>query len=200
MKKIFLLFILTITMINSQINVPEGNRIIMDGIISPGEWEDALELKFQGNHVLNASIKLKQDSKNLLILYIIENFADSTLVFPEIFVNSENDKSEKWESDDLWFHVSAQDCFFAGARENYSGCKVNSEKWSAVPNYPFGNNWQRIEKIEISIPLTLMNVKTDKEFGICFSLMIFPADKRFNIPSGAHEDKPASWGRYIIKD
>lgn len=200
MKKHFILLIFSFSIIYAQIIIPFGTTVNIDGFISQNEWDDAKEFDFSKNEFLTASVKIKHDSKNLYLLYLMDNFKDKILSFPEIFIDPENNGGTKWDYDDHWFHVSAQDCYALGKRDYYKDCIVEAKNWTAVPNYPFGDNFKFINAIEIVIPFRFAGLTQNKEFGICFSLSVNPGDVRLNIPETATEDIPSGWGKFIIKD
>jgi len=199
MKKILLLLLIIVSISNAQIVIPKGAGVAIDGKVEKGEWDDAREFVFTNPEIAKCKVLLKHDGKNLLLLYIMKEFKDSTIVLPEFFIDSQNNKGDKWQADDYWFHVSAQDCYSIGKREDYSKCKVEGDQWHAVPNYPFGNNWKRIEEIEISVPFEFTNIKPGAVFGLCLSVAIYPKELRKNIPADASEDKPVTWPRMIIE-
>ncbi len=195
---IFLIFFVSALMYG-QIKIRQGIPVKTDGVIETGEWKDAAEFRFEKAGNIICSFKLKQSVESLNILYEMKCFKDSTIIMPEIFIDTKNDGGEKWNDNDAWFHVSAQDCFAMGKREDYTGCKVEGAGWSAVPNYPFGNNWKRIEAIEIIIPFKKINIKKGSVIGICFSAGIFPGDLRLIYPKGASENIPSTWEKFIVE-
>ncbi len=198
MKKILLLLLLAGSISYAQHIIQKGNSVNVDGKVEKGEWDDAKEYVFTNPEIAKCRVLLKHDGNNLLMLYLMKEFKDSIIVLPEFFIDSKNNKGVKWENDDYWFHVSAQDCYSIGKREDYSKCKVEGEQWHAVPNYPFGNNWKRIEEIEISVSFEFANLKPGTEFGLCLSVAIYPENIRKNIPAAASEDKPLTWPGMII--
>lgn len=199
MKIIFALLMLAAVSVSGQEKIMKGTPVKIDGVIEPGEWKDAAAFTFRQSGDIKCSFKVKHDGGSINVLYEMKDFKDSTILLPEIFIDTGNNGGEKWNEDDAWFHVSAQDCFAMGKREDYSGCKVEGEGWSAVPNYPFGRNWKRIEAIEITIPFEKISVKKGSVIGVCFSIAIFPGDIRINFPKDSSEDIPSTWGRFIIE-
>lgn len=176
-----------------QNKVQIGKSIIFDGIVENNEWDDALIFTFKQNEFLNAQAFIKHDNQNLLILYLYNNQKDSTYYLPEFFIDTKLNKSKTWKEDDYWFHVSAQDCYSIGKREDYSKCSTDDQIWKAKPNYPFGNEFKKIDAFEISVPFRLLNIKSGQRFGICFSIAIYPEEMRINYPNNSHEDIPETW-------
>jgi len=175
------------------------NSVVVNGKVEENEWKNAKEYKFESNEIVEAKVLIKQDKHNLYMAFLVKAFKDSTYIFPEFFIDTQNDKSEKWNEDDYWFHISAQDCHSIGKREDYSNCSVNDNVWKAVPNYPFGDAHQKIEEFEIFVPLNFLKIKSGDKISICFSLSIYPGKLRINFPTNAHEDIPATWQEITIE-
>lgn len=150
------------------------------------------------NGFVDSKIYIKHDGENLLVAFVFSGIPDSTLVIPEIFIDSKCDQSENWQEDDFWFHVSAQDCYAVGKREDYSNCRPDYLVWRASPNYPLGENYEVFDAIECSVPFALIGIEPGQKIGLCPSLSIHPQNKRFNWPITAHEDKPSSWATFKI--
>lgn len=184
---------------NSQNVINQGQRVYIDGIIEPDEWLDATTYTLKESEFVKTKVLLKHDGKNLLLAFLNNNIKDTTFVMPEVFIDSKLNKGEQWQSDDFWFHVSAQDCHAVGKREDYSNCRPDYTLWRASPNSPFGKAYEPMKVTEIAIPLNLINVTKNNSFGMCISLSLFPSETRINYPENAHEDVPASWDEYTIE-
>ena len=177
----------------AQTSIPVGGSIKVDGVIEPKEWNDAASFAFAKSDIVTAKVFAKHDGAHLLLAYIYENPKDSTYILPEFFIDTKFTKGKIWGQDDFWFHVSAQDCFAIGKREDYSLCSRDDAPWKAVPNYPYGNAYKKIDVFEISIPFELVKVVPGQTVGICFSIAIFPGELRLNHPQSSHEDVPETW-------
>lgn len=182
-----------------QTEIPIGKSITFDGIVENKEWDDAMTLTFEQDEIVTTKVMVKHDDKNLLIAYLYKNPKDNTYIFPEFFIDTKMDKGKIWKEDDYWFHVSAQDCYSTGKREDYSKCSTEDQIWKATPNYPFGNEFKMIDAFEISVPLKLINVKSGQKIGICFSIAIYPGEIRINYPENSNEDKPETWLEFTIE-
>lgn len=175
-----------------QDSVHEGKSVCIDGIIEEKEWNDAVIYALGETPYINSKVLLKHDGKHLFLAYVFENIVDSTLTFPELFIDTKSNEGDAWQDDDYWFHVSAQDCYAVGKREDYSKCRADYTLWRASPNYPFGSAYEKINSFELSIPFDLIHIEFGQTIGICFSVIIYPKDIRINFPSNAHEDKPST--------
>lgn len=182
----------------SQNTIPKGTRIYVDGIYEESEWKDAQSFLFNQSGKINGKVLAKHDGQNLLLAYLMDDFTDSLLIIPEVLIDTKLNKSKTWQMDDFWFHVSAQDCYAKGKREDYSKCRPDYLEWRASPNYPFGNNYEKIKFFEISIPFNLLEIAVGDRIGICFSVAVFPQEVRLNIPNTAQEDSPETWMGFDI--
>jgi len=195
-------FFYTLSLVHTQnpaYIIPQGSDIKFDGIIGSDEWLDAVEMTFPNQNNIGAKVFMKHHNDNLLIAYTFSERTDSIYVFPEIFIDTQLDKSSNWEEDDFWFHVSAQDCYSVGKREDYSKCRTDDQIWKAIPNYPFGDEFVILNEFEISIPFDLLKIEPAGNIGICLSIAIYPGDIRINYPEGSHEDIPETWTEFEIK-
>ncbi|HQU74633.1 MAG: hypothetical protein KDI06_09745 [Calditrichaeota bacterium] len=179
--------------------IAQGSPVEIDGIISINEWQDAPSYRFEQNDFAQATVFVKHDGKNLLLRFSYQNPQDSTMICPEFFIDTRRNKGQAWAEDDYWFHVSAQDCYAIGKREDYSRCEVSAKDWSAYPNYPLGNQYRKIEEFEVAVPLEFLNLKVGQKIGLCFSLSIYPGEHRLNFPEGAYEDIPESWMELTLR-
>jgi hypothetical protein len=204
-KIIFLIFILfPFINIGHPVNnnptvIKAGKSIVIDGTIGKDEWEDAITFSLKQNEFADVKVMVKHDGKNLLLAYVNDIKKDSMYLLPEFFIDTQHDQAQKWEADDYWFHVSAQDCYSIGKREDYTHCSVDGEGWKAVPNYPFGNSFRKIEAFEIMVPFEFLRIKPGQRIGLCLSLAIYPGEYRINYPESSKEDIPATWMKVIIK-
>lgn len=188
----------THSLLLGQDSIHSGTNVCIDGILEPGEWNDAAKFVMIQTPYVNSHVLLKHNNTHFLLAYVFENITDSTITFPELFIDTKLNKGDAWQNDDYWFHVSAQDCYSIGKREDYSKCRTDYTVWRASPNYPFGSAYEKINAIELSIPFDLIHIKVGQTIGLCMSVSIFPKDIRINFPPSAHEDKPSTWMAFGI--
>ena len=197
MKKsiyLFLVFFSTVVEIFSQTNlqIPLAVKVpVIDGKVTTNEWNDAIVAKIilDGNEVVEVSIK--RDNEALYFLY--KGSLGNKFLFPEVCFDVNNNGSSKWEEDDLWFHVSATDCFSKGKYSGYENCKLVQPDWQGVPNFEQGKPGPN--EIEIKIHYTLATAKT--EMGICFIVTnTFNSWKTW--PQHADRNNPSTWGKLIL--
>lgn len=184
---------------NIQPVIKAGKSIVYDGIPGKEEWADATTFSLKQSKFADVKVLVKHDGKNLLLAYVNDIKKDSIYLLPEFFIDTKYDQGKIWSEDDYWFHVSAQDCYSIGKREDYTHCRVEGEGWKAMPNYPFGDSYKKIESFEIMVPFEFLRIKPGQKIGLCLSLSIYPGEHRINYPESADEDVPSTWMKVTIK-
>ena len=182
---------------NPLLKIHAGQPIVVDGIADKTEWKDAHSLALKIKDVLDLVVLYKHDCQNVYLAYVVKKGATEELWFPELFVDPNNDKTTQWSQDDLWFHVSGTDCEAKGKHSDYSNCKIVQPGWKAVPNYQLSENPPPISEIEISIPISKLNVGLNERFGLMLSLYVVP-EMRTNDPDSGDIDSPETWGEAIL--
>jgi hypothetical protein len=84
----------------------------------------------------------------------------------DLFIDKSNNKSATWDTDDLWLHVSYNDCEAIGNYYVWSSCTPTKPDWLAN-NLPFDGN----DNIEMQINMSKFDLKnTNDTLGFCFSI------------------------------
>ena len=171
------------------IDLNKGTSIVVDGKITPGEWDDAQSVNLQSSGNKIVRILFKNDGENLLFAFL-DNLGSANFRFPEIFLDINNDKSPSWMNDDWWFHVSATNCFNKGAHSVYNTntCKTVQPNWQA-------NNFSVSlpDTVEIKIPFSTVDLDTNiSSIGMAFDVTDTYSAWEF-YPAGADIDAPDSW-------
>jgi len=175
--------------------IPYGTPAVIDGSISNGEWSDADSVQIVINNLKKVTVKIKHDSTSLYLVYL--NHLESSMRFPEILLDINNDKSNGWQNDDWWFHVSATDCESTGMPGNYSNCLVVQQNWEAVPNMASG--LPNTDTIEIKIPFikTGIDLTVHDTIGIAFD--VTNTVNAWNYwPAGANINTPSTWAQAVF--
>jgi len=178
--------------------IPRGAGVTIDGVMQPGEWIDAENVKLGIDGVIDVTVFVKHDGANLLAAYTYSYVGQAGLCFPEIFIDADNSKSPNWQTDDRWFHVSGTDCEARGTYGVYNDCSVVQPDWQAVPNFPMTPNPPPLDTFEISIPFSKLGVGVGSTVGIAFRVERVPSMFGY-WPATATPDSPATWSSAIIK-
>lgn len=188
--------------LTAQTIIPKGKAVHVDGILKDREWDDARELCFETNTQIQARALLKHDGEQLLLAFLMEGTKtrDSLFAIPELLLDTRHNGGEELRDDDYWFHVSAQDCYARGKRDDYSGCRADITSWRASPNLPFqGQGYEAVDSFEISIPLSLVDLSVGQDLGICLSMLLVSPERRLNLPQSADIDVPATWEHFRLE-
>jgi len=184
----------SITTAQTTINFPCGTTPTIDGVLNPNEWNDADTIEINGLNTIQ--VYFKHDDNNLYFAFD-GPLESSNVRFPEIMFDLNNDKTNIWQMDDWWFHVSATDCEYQGQPANYDSCSLVRPNWTAVSNILPGGGIT--DFIEIQIPLStlgldLANIDT---IGIAFNVT-----NTFNVweywPAGADINQPSTWANATV--
>jgi hypothetical protein len=178
--------------------IARGTPINPDGTVTLDEWSDAIIVYVPAAGRESIEISIKHDGENLLFKLELNNPGVSSVLFPEIFIDSDNGRSATWNQDDWWFHISGSDCESKGAPDSYANCMIEQPDWKAVPNYPTDTPGI-INTIEVSIPFSKTGVTPEKEFGLA---LLFTNMSSLNIlwPNNAAKLKPSTWQTVILKN
>ncbi len=193
----FLLFLNSLVHAQSDvICIPYGSSVMIDGIISHQEWQDADSL-FLGTSI-QTKVMYKHDSLNLLVAYV--GHLESSSRIPELIIDINNDKSATWSSDDWWFHVSAQDCDYQGVYANYDSCAYVRPTWTAVENMDFGVPQPPFnDTVEIEIPFSTLHLTLSETDTIGISFLVTNLFSTWtHWPVSANRNNPSTWGSAVF--
>jgi hypothetical protein len=113
--------------------------------------------------------------------------------FPEILVDSRNDRSERWQKGQWWLHASYNLCegdgeFNVYNRDRVFQCAKQKPGWKAN-TFPLKQN----EPMEIRISLKKLNLVPGQRFGLAFDVTDTQSHWDF-WPTTAILESPATWG------
>lgn len=149
------------------ITFPNSTSPQIDGALLAEEWSDAATVDIRIN--TNETVKVYYKASNDTLYFAFTGHLESGNVrFPEICLDTGNDKTDVWDTNDWWFHVSASDCDHHGAPGVYTNCAPQQEDWLGMPNITQGLPWT--DTVEIAIPLTKLNISPEDTFGIAFNV------------------------------
>ncbi len=179
------------------IRIPLGERVNIDGEMNSIEWDDSdsLDINFS-NNTKKVRVYYKHDGYNLLACYK-GDLESANVRFPEILLDIEFDRSNIFQQDDWWFHVSTTDCEYKGRYGHYVNCELERPNWEAVNNIIIGE--PITDLVEISIPFSTinLNINTVDTIGISF-LITNTANAFHHWPNGAHRLYPLTWGKAVF--
>jgi hypothetical protein len=101
-----------------EIHIPRGRAIVVDGVKSAGEWDDASMTQFSVAPGWNVRVFAKHDAQNLYFDFEGVTHAGSRL-FPVILLDPRHTQSPAWQKGQWWLHVSNNLCESNGAPSVY---------------------------------------------------------------------------------
>ncbi len=184
------------------LEIKRGSEIKVDGVLSPGEWDDAGQMKLTVGANWGVTVRYKHDGANLLFAFspVASGAGDAALFrFPELLLDPENKKSDSWQPGQWWLHASANDCEGNGEFNVYRKdgkflCAKEKPGWTA-------NNWPFAETpvIEISVSFSKAGIKPDVKRRIGFALDLTDTRNSWTFwPASAKIENPATWGEALI--
>jgi hypothetical protein len=188
---------------SSEIHIPSGVAVVVDGVKSAGEWDNAAMTQLAVAPGWNVRVFAKHDAQ-----YIYFDFEGVThpgvRLFPEILVDSRNTKSVAWRKGQWWLHVSNNMCEGNGApnvyeRNGKSLCTHSKPGWDAN-NPPEAGT----EIIEMKITFAKLGVvySPGMKIGLAFDMTdaTGKADqKRYYWPASAKIDSPKTWEVAVLE-
>ncbi len=178
----------------STICIPFGSSVNIDGVVTATEWQDA-DSVYVGSGS-QTKVFYKHDSLNFLVAFV--GYLQSSSRIPEILIDVDNDKNATWETDDWWFHVSAQDCEYLGEYGNYDSCGIVRSNWTAVENMAAGPAAPPYnDTIEVEIPFSTIGISLTDTIGISFLVTnLFSSWSHW--PTEANRNNPSTWGTGVF--
>lgn len=199
MKSILLflgLGLFTTPLFSQSLNIPCSLAPTLDGTIDSVEWarsDTAIISIMNGNNTVD--VLVQHDNVSLFIAFM--GNLQSTIRFPEVLIDVNNDKSQSWAAEDAWFHVSATDCESFGLPSNYDSCQLVRPNWTAIPNMIAGG--PTVDTIEIEIPFSTIGIQTGDTIGLAFDVTNTATFWEY-WPSGASINNPSTWGTAILSN
>jgi hypothetical protein len=188
---------------SSEIHILRGVAIVVDGVKSAGEWDDAAMTQFAVAPGWDVRVFAKHDAQNIYFDFEGVTHPGSRL-FPEILVDPRNSKSPEWQKGQWWLHVSNNLCEGNGAPDVYekkgkSLCAHRKPGWD-------GNNPPDLgtEIIEVKISFAKLGVaySLGMKIGLAFDVTDAtgkPGQKTYYWPAGAKIESPKTWGVAVLE-
>ncbi|UCE37216.1 MAG: right-handed parallel beta-helix repeat-containing protein [Thermoplasmata archaeon] len=182
------------------IDVRFGATPTIDGVISPGEWDDANSIRFY-NAQGEINVYLKHDDDTL---YFMSHIIDSTYYWGDdivIGIDTEHNGELHPQPDDYQFYI----------RRDVSTSEINrgsGSGWESVPVDEWaGEVWNETSSdastwtAELSISYSFLNIiDCDQVMGIEFRSYDDNPEGLFNWPDGSDESWPDSWADISSSD
>lgn len=182
--------------------IPRGSAPNIDGLLSSGEWFDAAQVSIPVEANWEVKVLLKHDAENLYLAFQGVEFGGKRL-FPEVMIDPEWRRGERWSADQLWLHVSQNLCegrgeFNVYERNGVFQCSHTKSGWDA------NNPADGAGAIEVRVSFKKMGLLTSNDQVIGLALDVTDATgsatQLFRYwPEGAEIARPATWGVALLE-
>ena len=178
---------------SSDNKIPVGKSVTIDGKAEKNEWADAKFVKIKVKEDWEIKVFFKQDGKNLYFRFSNLKIGENQELYPEVLIDTKNDKSQDWKEDDWWFHTSYSNCEGQGLFNNYKTCKKGTKKGWNGNNFPIMIGGD----VEMSISKELIGVKAGDVIGMAFDATD-TQKKWFYYPEGGKLQSPKTWKNFKL--
>jgi len=188
---------------SNEVHIPRGRAILVDGVKSPAEWDDASMTQFAVAPGWNVRVFAKHDALNLYFDFEGVTHAGGRL-FPEILLDPHGTQSAAWQKGQWWLHVSNNLCEGNGAPNVYeskgkSRCARRKAGWDG--NNPPDDHTALIE-VKISFAKLGVAYTPGMKIGLAFDVTDASGkadQKTYYWPAGAKIDSPKTWGIAVVE-
>ena len=187
----------------NEIRIPRGRAMVVDGVKSAAEWDDASMAQFVVAPGWNVRVFAKHDEQ--FLYFDFEGVTDGgSRLFPEILLDPRNAQSAAWQKGQWWLHVSNNLCEGNGApnaneKKGKFQCERREVGWD-------GNNPpdEHTEIIEVKISFAKLGVgySPGMKIGLAFDVTNASGkadQKTYYWPAGARIDSPKTWGVAVVE-
>jgi PKD repeat protein len=187
-----------VTVLGIPINAVAGSPSNIDGVIAPGEWNDASTVSFN-----NTVAYVKQDGRNL---YVAFNVSDNTVNLDPgegpkdgvaIFIDVENNRGTSPQPDDIAFYILRNGQLLERQGDNPPTPPTSGWIGSASST---SNQWQAEFNITYAkIAITSGEAKT---LGIAFMSLDYATGYPYFWPpmTPMQSNNPSNWGNLISEE
>ncbi|UTW61893.1 hypothetical protein KFE98_18045 [bacterium SCSIO 12741] len=199
---ILLPLLLPATLIRAQssIYIPTYDTPFIEGQTTSQEWSDhdSAMIFSTGNQKL-IQIRFQRNDSSLFFIFMGNLTHQSNPNFPEIFIDLNYSRTQNWQIDDHWFHISATDCHFQGAHSDYSNCKREQSDWWGRRNWAMSA--PDPDTVEIEIPFTKIGLDLSQNDTIGIAFAVTNTINRHDFwPPTATIDDPSTWGKAYFQE
>lgn len=167
--------------------IPAGDPVDIDGAYDVLEWNGAerVEIPVQATTV---EIRLQHDGENLQVGF--SPLASGGLVlFAEVYVDVQGDKTPMFGVDDWWFHANDQQCGTMGAFDAWDTCTDDNPDWDH--NVGFTGP---ADVVEFSIPFETLGIDPTQQCTFGLALRVTNTQTVQEMwPFVAARDEPVTW-------
>ena len=188
---------------SNEIHIPRGRAVLVDGVKSAAEWDDASMTQFAVTPGWNVRVFAKHDALNLYFDFEGVTHAGGRVI-PEILLDPHGTQSVAWQKGQWWLHVSNNLCEGNGTPNVYETkgkfqCWRRKSGWDG--NNPTDDHTERIE-VKISFAKLGLEYSPGMKIGLAFDVTDASGkadQKTYFWPAGAKIDSPKTWGIAVVE-
>ncbi|MEM9023659.1 MAG: FlgD immunoglobulin-like domain containing protein [Bacteroidota bacterium] len=169
----------------------------IDGQLSLAEWDTTARVAIPGPGNDSVAVYYAHDSTALYLAFL-GRLESANARFPEAMLDLNHSRSNGWEADDWWFHVSATDCSSNGTPNDFSNCQLVQPDWEGVPNFDPG--LPMTDTVEMRIPFATIGLDLAVTDTIGLALNTTNTFNAWDYwPATADVLSPATWGEAVFE-
>jgi hypothetical protein len=188
---------------STEIRIPRGRAIAVDGVKSAAAWDDASMTQFAVAPGWNLPAFAKHDAQFLYFDFEGVTHGGSRL-FPEILLDPRKTQSAAWQKGQCWLHVSNNLCEGSGAPKVYEKkgklqCGRREVRWDG--NNPPDEHTEIIA-VKISFAKLGAGYSPGMKVGLAFDVTEASGkadQKTYYWPAGARVDSAKTWGVAVVE-
>lgn len=195
---IILFTLVNLSLFSQLIHVKTYTTPTVDGDMKSMEWEGSYVIIPSGNG--QRPVQVYYQISDTAFYFAFAGNLNNQLNpnFPEVYLDINHDRTSNWNADDLWFHISATDCYSQGKAADYSNCIKDPVDWTGKPNWPSGGVGP--DTVEILIPFSKIGFDPVQNDTIGIAFGVTNTSTRYDLwPVGAQLQNPSSWGHAVIE-
>ncbi len=176
------------------LRIPTGHAIKIDGVISPGEWDDAQSVEIEAAPDWKITVLYKHHAERLYLAFR-NTLHGKERLYPEVLIDSKNAKSDSWQASQWWIHASYSLCDAEGTYNVYGPrCARSKGGWNA-------NSPPTTDVVEFEIALSKLDLQPGKAFGLAFDMTNATGDSKQRWALWPHQallQTPKTWSQAVL--
>jgi hypothetical protein len=178
--------------------VPSGRRVVIDGVLAPGEWDSARSLELAVRSGWKVRVWFQHDGRKIYFAFRgLEQGRE--MRFPELLFDSHTTRTAGWTPGDFWLHSSFNLCEGEGEYNVYERagafqCSKDKSGWSAnhFPLHAGG-------VMEIEVSFRKLGIEPTRGTRVGFAFDLTDTQKNWTFwPEKAQLEHPATWGTIVL--
>jgi hypothetical protein len=173
------------------------SALTVDGKLTNAEWQMAKKVRIDIGNADSITVWY-QYSSNALHFAFVGKLESSNMLFPEVLLDPQYQRTGSWINGQWWFHVSATDCEHNGGYGVYTNCQGTQPGWQAAPNFAGGA--PMTDTVEIAIPFSKVGLANPLPDTMGIAFLVTNTATIFNTyPHTSDRNVPATWSKAVFE-